>query len=124
MPTIRPFVTLAAGASNNNVISGSIYEYQSRPTRIVIAGRSATAVAAGTGTNIGVQFGARTMCLASETALPGGLVGGTGGNASPQVPEDVVVDDIALPGDRLVIALTDRGAGDTTQLLVSLTEIM
>lgn len=125
MPTIRPLVSLTANETNSNVVQGSIYEYQSRPTRIIIAGRSADLLAAATGTNIGVQFGSRTMCLASETSLPGGPLNGTAGSSSsPQIPEDVVVDDVAMPGDRLVISLTDRGGASDVQLLVSLTEVM
>lgn len=122
MPVERRFVTLAAGATNANIIQGSIYEFMSRPTRVQILARSATAVAAGTGTNIGVQFGSRTIALQSQTVCPGGPI--FTGNASPQMPEDMIVDDIAMPGERIVISLQDRGAGDTTQVQVIFTEVM
>lgn len=120
MPTERRFDPLAAGQTIPNIINGSIYETMTRRTRIIIASRSSDPTAAATGTNIGVQFGSRTMALLSQTVTPGTAVGL---NASPQIPDDVVVDDVAMPGERIVISLQSRGGVNTNTTIVSFTEM-
>ena len=37
MPTERRSVTLGANALNSNILTGSIYEVMSRPTRVIVA---------------------------------------------------------------------------------------
>jgi len=114
MPSERRSVLLGAGATNNNIIAGSIYEFMSRPTRVIIAASSGLGT-----TGLGVNFGSRTMAQVGNTIVP--LEPGAG--QGPVIPDDVIVDDIAMPGERIVVSLQDGGAGTTTRVLVQFTEV-
>ena len=114
MPTERRSIVLGAGATNNNILAGSIYEFMSRPTRVIVASSSTLPT-----TGVGVNFGSRTMSQVANTLSPVQVAA----NLGPVIPDDVIVDDIAMPGERIVIALQDGGAGSTTRVLVQLTEV-
>lgn len=118
MPSERISTTLAASAVNNNILQGSIYEFMSRPTRVVIAASAGTTPNVA---NIGVNFGSRTMAQVANTEVPMEPGAGQG----PRLPDDVIVDDIAMPGERIVISLQDQGAvgGTVTRTLVQFTEV-
>lgn len=114
MPTERRSTDLGIGGQNPNIIQGSIYETMSRPTRVVVACVSNVG-----DTGLGVQFGSRTMCLPSQTVVP--LEPGAG--RGPIIADDVIVDDIALPGEKVVISLQGGIAVSTTRTLVNFTEL-
>lgn len=117
MPTERRSVVLAVNALNPNILQGSIYEFMSRPTRVIVASSGDQP-----DTGIGVNFGSRTMCQQANTLSP--VEAGT--NLGPEIPQQVIVDDIALPGERIVISLQDGGAGgagSTTRVLTQFTEV-
>lgn len=115
MPTIRKAVSLAIGETQANIFQGSIYETMQRPTRVQVA------AAASTGDEdigIGVQFGSRTMALSSETLVPIEPYAGGG----PNVPDQTVVDDVALPGEKLVVSLAGGAGAATVRVMALLTE--
>lgn len=114
MPTWRKAESLAINATNSNVLQGSIYEYMSRPTRVVIAAASDQ-----TDVKLGVQFGSRTMALAADTEAPKEPAAGVG----PNIPDQVVVDDLAMPGDRIVVSLQGGAAASVTRILAQFTEV-
>ena len=105
---------LAATTANDNILAGSIYEFMSRPTRVIVAG-----VSDQTDAEIGVNFGARTMCQAANTTMPLEPGSGTG----PDIPQQVIVDDIALPGERIVISVRAGAAVSAIRVLTQFTEV-
>lgn len=110
MPTWRKTITLGAGASNASILQGSIYEFPSAPTRVVVA------AAANVGTTaIGINFGSRTIAPQSDNVVPLEPAAGVG----PNIPDQVIADDVAMPGERIVISLADAGAGSTNRVLVN-----
>lgn len=114
MPSFRQTVTLGALATNNNIMAGSIYEFPNQVTRVVISAVSALPT-----TTMGVNFGSRTIASAVDNVIPTQ----TAVNVGPVVPDDIVVDDVAMPGERLVISLTDGGAGAANRVFVQLTPV-
>ncbi len=117
MPTQRfstPVAGLPAATANDNILAGSIYEFMSRPTRVVVA-----AVSDQVDAELGVNFGARTMCQAANTVIPVEPAANTG----PDLPQQVVVDDIALPGERIVISVRAGAAASQIRVLSQFTEV-
>lgn len=114
MPTERRAVTLAANALNPNILTGSIYEFMSRPTRVVIA-----AATDQNDVGIGVNFGSRTMAQQANTLAPVE----TAANIGPDIPQQVIVDDIALPGERIVVSVQGGAAGSVSRVLAQFTEV-
>tara|TARA_Y100000996_G_C22555379_1_gene655353 strand:- start:157 stop:504 length:348 start_codon:yes stop_codon:yes gene_type:complete len=114
MPTERRSITLAANTLNNNILSGSIYEFMSRPTRVIVATACDQA-----DVGIGVNFGSRTMAQQATTVSPLEPAAGTG----PDLPQQVLVDDIALPGERIVVSVQGGAAASVTRVLTQFTEV-
>lgn len=114
MPTERRSIALAANTLNNNILSGSIYEFMSRPTRVIVATASDNA-----DVGVGVNFGSRTMAQQSTTISPLEPAAGTG----PDLPQQVLVDDIALPGERIVVSVQGGAAASVTRVLTQFTEV-
>lgn len=116
MPTFRKRTALAIAESNNNILSGSIYEFMSRPTRVIIA---ATASIGDNDIQMGVNFGSRTMLQQAD----GDLGVEPGADQGPQIPENVVVDDIADAGERLQISLQGGAGASVVTTSVQLVEL-
>lgn len=114
MPTERRSVTLGANALNSNILTGSIYEFMSRPTRVIVAAATDQA-----DVGIGVNFGSRTMCQQANTLAPVE----TAANVGPDVPQQVIVDDIALPGERIVISVQGGAGASVSRVLTQFTEV-
>lgn len=111
MAVFRDSVVLVANATNPNVLNGSQIEINGtgRAQRVVISASSSVAT-----TGLGVQFGSRSIAQSANTLAPLETAAGLG----PVVPDDVLVDDIVLPNERILISLVDGGAGSTTRVLV------
>ena len=118
MPS-QSFVNVtAAGGTTQNLMTGSQFEFPGRPTRVqVYAGRD-DGGAAGVG-NIEVFFGQELEY--ANSPLSNLAVDG----AAPAVPDNLLVDDIAAPGDRIVIRIAETGAAAalTVRALVVLTPV-
>jgi hypothetical protein len=96
MPTIRGVTNLAAGASNNNVLAGSAYEFLPINARVDIG---ITADAAGTA-RATVQSGSDVLLEESPVSRAARV---------PVWPDDYDLSDIAVAGDRLKIAARNTG---------------
>lgn len=96
MPTIQGVTNLAAGAANNNVLSGSAFEFVGEASRLDIA---VVGEAAGTA-RATVQSGSDVLLEESPISRA---------NRVPVWPDDYSLSDIAVPGDRLKIAVRNTG---------------
>ena len=116
MPTFRTRTALGIGEVNNNILAGSIYEFMARDTQVVVA---ATASIGDPDINMGVNFGSRTMMAQAD----GQLSIERGADEGPQIPENVLVDDIADAGERLQISLTGGVAASIVVTQVQFREL-
>lgn len=95
---IQGVTNLAAGAANNNVLAGSAFEFVSRQSivRFYVVGDAAGAARAT------IQSGSDVMMEESPISRA---------NRFPQAKDDLTAEDVAMPGDRLKLALRNTGAG-------------
>lgn len=95
MPLIKNGISIAVGATNNNVLSGSAFEFIKQPSRIAIG-----LLASATGLLASVSSG-------SDILLEdGSLVDVVRiANQGPSFPDDFILQDVALPMDRLKISV-------------------
>lgn len=94
---IQKEVSVGAGLSNDNVFSGSAFEYMRGPSIVSIA-----CLAAATGTFITIQLGP-TILL--EESPPGV------NTVMPKIPDDFLYTGAAAPGDRLVLRVRNPTGG-------------
>jgi len=106
MPSQRFSTTVAAGGVNVNIMTGSQFEFLGRPSRIQIYQISDPAVGIGEST---VFFGQELELAASPT--PVGVAG-----VGPAVPDDLILDDVGAPGDRLVIRVAETGGAAAAEV--------
>lgn len=100
MPTIPFSITVAAGATVANALAGSQFEFLARPSRVQIY---LTQDPADLG-EAEVFFGQEIEATAAPIRIA------LGAGEGPIIPDDLLVDDIGAPGDRLVVRLTETGA--------------
>ena len=100
MPTVKKRITLAANGVNENVLSGSAYEYVGRASQITVA--LAKNSAGGT-VDADVQVGPELLTESSNVDNEQGVGFG------PLVPENLVVQDMAAAGDRVIVRLRETG---------------
>ena len=95
MGFIKNSISIAAGASNNNVLAGSAFEMISQPSTVRVG-----LLASATGLLAGVSSG-------SDILLEdGSLVDIVRiANQGPIFPDDFVLDDVAMPMDKLRISV-------------------
>ena len=100
MPAFSVSPDVGAGAVLANALAGSAFEFVPRDSRVIIAANAETAYEV-TAT---IQYG-------SEVQLEEGVIPvEPGAGQGPFFPDDVLVDDVAAAGDRLVVRLTNAGA--------------
>jgi len=101
---IRNSVAIAAGATNNNVLAGSAFEFISEPSEVFIG-----LLASATGLLASVSSG-------SDILLEdGSLVDVVRiANQGPIYPDDYILTDVAMPMDRLRIAVRNPTGGSIT----------
>jgi len=97
MPTIQRERSVAAGATDANLLSGSAFEY---PERNAIVSMGITAAATGTFTT--VQSGGEVV---QEESAP--IVR----TAMPVIPDDFTLNFAALMGKRLIVAARNPTGG-------------
>lgn len=100
MPTIQKETAVAAGAVNDNLFSGSAFEY-SRFRAVV----SIACLASATGTFITIQSGPDIVLEESAPAV---------GTAMPKQPDDFYYNFNSNQGDRLVLRARNPTAGSIT----------
>lgn len=102
MSVIQNQLSLAAGAASANLLAGSAFEF-ARSKQLISIGVAATL----TGTFIGITVGAD---LVLEDTPPLVIVAATNGGY-PIIPDDMFYNDVAQPGDRIVIRARNPTAG-------------
>lgn len=110
MPVIQREVALAAGASSDNILSGSAFEF-ARVNSLVSAG----VVASATGTFVTINSGADVVAEEFSPAVK---------TTFPIIPDEMYYSDVAAAGDRLVIRVRNPTAGSITiRAIVQLTPL-
>lgn len=110
MPAIQAEVTVGAGLTNNNIVSGSAFEY-SRGRNLLSLGVTAAATA----TFTTIQSGADVILEESATYIA---------TQFPIVPDQMFYNDVMEMMDRLVIRNRNTaGAGIVVRALALLTPI-
>ena len=114
MPSQRFNTVFAANQVIQNILAGSQFEFIGTPSRVQIYAVADT----GTGpVDCEVTFGQELQIPASP--LPAVAVG-----TGPVAPDNLLIDDIAAPGDRIVIRQTETGgAAAAARTLVVITPL-
>lgn len=97
MPVIQKEISVAAGATVENALSGSAFEFL-RSNAIVSLGITAAA----TGTFCTIQSGADIVLEESPTQVK---------TAFPVIPDDMYYNDVGVQGDRLVVRFRNPTGG-------------
>lgn len=104
MGFIKNSVSVAAGATNNNVLSGSAFEFIQEESVVEIG-----LLASATGL-LGEVSSGGDILLESGSAIDVVRIA----NQGPIYPDDFVLQDVALPMDRLRIAARNPTGGAIT----------
>lgn len=102
MSVIQNQLSIAAGASSNNLLAGSAFEFVRTPSLISL-GVAATL----TGGFIGITVGAD---LVLEDTPPAVILAATNGGY-PVIPDEMYYNDVGQPGDRIVIRARNPTGG-------------
>lgn len=115
MPTVRFTNTLGALEVVNNIMAGSQFEFLGRPTRVQVYALAE----AGDAFDMEIFFGQELEMPTS--ALNVGAAAGLG----PVVPDDLILDDVGAPNDRLTFRLVETGnaAASIARTMIVLTPI-
>jgi hypothetical protein len=110
MPIIQKEVSIAANATNENVLSGSAFEFLRRQSIV-----SAGAVGSATGLHVTVQSGGDIVLEESPAAIK---------TTFPVIPDEMFYNDVGVQGDRLVVRVRNSTGGALTiRVLVQITEL-
>lgn len=110
MPVIQRELSLAAGASNDNILSGSAFEF-ARVNSLVSIG----VVASATGTFATINSGADVVAEEFAPAIK---------STYPIIPDEMYYSDVAAAGDRLVIRVRNpTGGAITIRAIVQVTPL-
>jgi hypothetical protein len=104
MGLIKNSVSIGAGATNNNVLSGSAFEYVREASNVAIG-----LLASATGLLASVSSGSDIL-LEDGSAIDVVRIA----NQGPIFPDDYILTDVALPMDRLRIAVRNPTGGAIT----------
>jgi len=97
MAVIQKEVSVGAGATVENVLSGSAFEFLRRNAIVSIG-----VTAAATGTFVTIQSGGDIVMEESPTAVL---------TTYPVIPDNMYYNDVGVAGDRLVVRLRNPTAG-------------
>jgi len=114
VPTVRINTTLGANEVVQNILAGSQFEFLGRPSRVQIYSVADLADLI----DLSAFFGQELQLAASPLTR---IADGTG----PIVPDNLVIDDIGAPGDRLTVTLTETAgaAGSLARTMVVITPV-
>lgn len=100
MPIIKKEISIAANATNDNIFSGSIYEFLPWNASINLG-----MLGSATGLVATVNTGSDTV--QEESPL-------TVGTVMPKIPDDMDVQDVAAAGERFVVKVRNTTGGALT----------
>jgi hypothetical protein len=100
MPVIQKAPSIAAGATNDNLYSGSAYEFARQPTLL-----SMGVTESATGMFFTFQSGSDVVVEESEPVIA---------TRFPIIPDEMYYNDVAAPGDRIVLRVRNPTAGALT----------
>lgn len=110
MPTIMKEVTVAANSTNDNILSGSAFEF-ARNSQLVSIGFTAAA------TGVFMTFSSGADVVVEETISPVAT-------RFPIIPDEFYASDVAAPGDRYVLrARNSTGAGIVVRAVLQVQDI-
>ena len=110
MPTLRFNTTLAAGATANNLLAGSKFEYLPVPAAVTVY-----AVASVVAVDMECAAGNTVETDSLEIPVQ------TAANVGPNIQDHRVASFVGAPGDRLQVKLFDRGgAGAVVRTLIEI----
>ena len=110
MPVIQKEVSVAANSTNENVLSGSAFEFLSSNAVV-----SAGVTAAATGMFVTIQSGSDIVLEESPSYVATGF---------PRIPDEMAYNDVGAQGDRLVIRLrNDTGGAIIARVIVQVTNL-
>ncbi len=103
MASFSLVTAVPAGGVVANAFAGSAFEFLGQASRVIIAQTILAAAATAQEVTATIQFG-------PEIQLEEGAVHSEASvDRGPLLPDDIVVDDVAAAGDRLVNRLTNTG---------------
>ena len=100
MPVIQKEVSIAASSANENILSGSAFEFL-RGNAVVSIGLTGSA----TGLVANIQSGADIVLEESPILVK---------TTMPTIPDDMYYNDVGVMGDRLVIRVRNTTGGALT----------
>lgn len=110
MPVIQKEVSIAANSANENILSGSAFEFL-RSNAVVSIGLTASA----TGLVANIQSGADIVLEESPLEINTGY---------PLIPDEMYYNDVGVAGDRLVIRVRNTTGGAlTVRAIVQITNV-
>jgi len=107
MPTIQRVTVIGIGATNENILAGNPNEFiGGRPAVVSVSAVRDTGGNAGVG-DIEILFGQRQIYAAAP------LGNSSADGRGPLDPEDQIARDVAAPGDRITVRVTETGGAAT-----------
>ena len=101
MPMAQRATAVTAGATNDNLLANTPVQFTERPSKVRVF---VTAEAAGE-SRIQFAIGSRLVLVESPVSRQ---------NRPPLVPDDLLLEDIAMPGEQLIMRARNTGAGSNT----------
>src|SRR5262245_52339443 len=92
--------SIGANGTNPNVISGKVHEFVTRPSIVRVAGSGSA-----TGLNVTVLLGGRSICQDQVMSAA---------NRFPVLPDDIITEGGARPGDRIAVSVRNTTSGART----------
>lgn len=110
MPVIQKEISIAANAVNDNILSGSSFEFL-RSNAVVSIGL----VGSATGLVANIQSGADIVLEESPLGVK---------TTMPTIPDDMYYNDVGVAGDRLVVRVRNTTGGAlTVRAIVQVTNL-
>lgn len=110
MPVIQKEIAVAGNAVNDNILSGSSFEFLRRNSIVSIG-----MVGSATGLVANIQSGADIVLEESPLLVKATM---------PTVPDDMYYNDVGVGGDRLVIRVRNTtGAPLTVRAIIQVTQL-
>ena len=111
MPLVKKDITLAAGATSDQILAGTTYEYVSQNTRLIVAataGDGSGGIAADDSTGVVMNFNVNNAEFSRDAAVSPAISGEAFGWKGNYVMNDMVTT--AAERNRPVITFTNNSA--------------